>query len=135
MIDQIKQKRGNIFTKQYSFWNCERHQNTKTLLRFNIQTYWIELLNKNYPNLRACPPARSPSSPKSVTCSSSRAGSAIWTPEASRSAWWHIASNSILRSNTTSHALCFFNDFSKQKAARQNQLSSKTSTEAFAQEG
>lgn len=45
-----------------------------------------------YPSLRACPPARRPSSPSRVTCSSSRAGSAIWA-DASRSVWWHNCSS------------------------------------------
>ena len=40
-----------------------------------------------YPSLRACPPARRPSSPSSVTCSSSRDGSAIWADPPQRSAW------------------------------------------------
>jgi hypothetical protein len=34
-----------------------------------------------YPSLRACPPALSPSSPRRVTCSSSRLGSAICEEE------------------------------------------------------
>lgn len=41
----------------------------------------------NYPSLRAWPPARRPSSPKRVTCSSSRLGSAICDTTPPCSAW------------------------------------------------
>lgn len=41
----------------------------------------------NYPSLRAWPPARRPSSPNRVTCSSSRLGSAICDTTPPCSAW------------------------------------------------
>lgn len=41
----------------------------------------------NYPSLRAWPPARRPSSPNKVTCSSSRLGSAICDTTPPCSAW------------------------------------------------